>query len=110
MNIKIPLFSLLIILGLCSNSAFSMTPEKDKTIEQYQKRAAGEDAQITRNLREKLMADNQLSTNAQNIKITTAKEAITLTGPVANKEEKVKIENIARSMAGKKKVYNRLTY
>lgn len=77
---------------------------------QMQTRGTDMDVEVTRKLRERLMADDQLSTNAQNIKIVTVQDAITLTGPVANREEKVKIENYARTMAGKKKVYNRLTY
>lgn len=68
------------------------------------------DVELTRKLRERIMAENQLSTRAKNIQITTADEAILLEGPVANREEKVKIENLARTIAGKKKVYNRLTY
>lgn len=68
------------------------------------------DTEITRKLRERLVADDQLSTNAHNIKIITSKDSIILKGPVANRSEKVKIENMTRTMAGKKKVYNRLTY
>lgn len=75
-----------------------------------QMKGSASDVEVTRKLRERLMSDDQLSTNAKNIKIITISEAITLKGPVANKAEKVKIENYARSMAGKKKVYNRLTY
>lgn len=84
---------------------------KEKAITaETQARGTDADVEVTRKLRERLMADDQLSTNAHNIKIVTVKDAITLQGPVANKAEKVKIENMARSMAGKKKVYNRLTY
>jgi osmotically-inducible protein OsmY len=38
------------------------------------------------------------------------KGVITLQGPVASKKEKMKIGNLVRSMSGKKKIYNRLTY
>jgi hyperosmotically inducible protein len=75
-----------------------------------QTRGSKADIEVTRRLRAKLMADNQLSTSAHNIKIITVNEAITLKGPVANKAEKIKIENLAREMTGNKKIYNRLTY
>lgn len=112
--IKITLFATL-VLG--SYSAYS-DYEKDNTglnrnqkmTAETQARGSKSDVEITRKLRERLMADDQLSTSAHNIKIITIKETITLQGPVANKEEKMKIENLARSMAGKKKVHNKLTY
>lgn len=68
------------------------------------------DAEFTRQLRERIQAEDQLSTRAKKIKITTLEKAIILEGPVAKKSEKIIIENLTRSMAGKKKVYNRLTY
>lgn len=111
---------LLLTLSLGSYSAYSASPvvEKDNTAlnrnqpmsAESQSRGTKADVEVTRQLRERLMADDQLSTSAHNIKIITLDEAITLQGPVANKAEKIKIENVARSMAGKKRVYNRLTY
>lgn len=68
------------------------------------------DTELTRQLRERIWAENQLSTHAKKIKITTLEKAIILEGPVAKKSEKIIIENLTRSLAGKKKVYNRLTY
>lgn len=121
MKVKKNLFFL--AFALASSAAFSVTPdikqyEKDNTAlnrtetttAESQMKGSEADIELTRKLRERLMADNQLSTSAHNIKIITLKEAITLSGPVANKAERVKIENLARSMAGKKKVYNRLFY
>jgi hypothetical protein len=65
---------------------------------------------VTRQLRAAIVADEQLSVDAHNIKIVTVKNSITLKGHVASRAEKVKIENLARARAGKMKVYNRLTY
>lgn len=117
---------ILISLTFTSYASFAVTPmseeraviEKDNTgrnanetiTAQTQMKGTAADVEVTRKLRERIMADNQLSTDAKNIKIITVNDAITLKGPVANRAEKVKIENFARSMAGKKKVYNRLTY
>lgn len=112
-----------LLLACNSYPAFSVTPdfqqyEKDNTAlnrdlsvtAETQLKGSDADVELTRRLREKLMADNLLSTSAQNIKIITVGEQITLTGPVANKAEKLKIEKLARSMAGKKKIRNQLNY
>lgn len=66
--------------------------------------------ELTRRLRARIMADDQLSTQAHNVTIVTNKDAITLKGKVANRAEKVKLENYARSMAGEMKVFNQLEY
>ncbi len=66
--------------------------------------------ELTRRLRAKIMSDKQLSTEAQNINIITEEKSITLKGSVAGRAEKVKLENYARAMAGKKKINNQLTY
>ncbi|MFA6237863.1 MAG: BON domain-containing protein [Bacteriovorax sp.] len=107
----------LVIFSLASYGAHLAIPEASSSVErekvvaaEAQAKGTITDVEVTRKLRERLMADDQLSTNAQNIKIVTVKDAITLQGPVASRAEKVKIENFARAMAGKKKVYNRLTY
>ncbi len=68
------------------------------------------DVDVTRRLRNKLMADKKLSTKAQNIKIITIGTTITLEGFVKNKEEKSKIEALAREMATNKKIHSKLTY
>lgn len=112
-----------LLLACNSYPVFSVTPdfqqyEKDNTAlnrdlsvtAESQLKGSDADVELTRRLREKLMADNLLSTSAQNIKIITVGEQITLTGPVANKAEKLKIEKLARSMAGKKKIRNQLNY
>ena len=75
-----------------------------------QMKGSERDIEVTRQLRQAIMADDQLSTDAKNIKIITLEKNITLKGHVASRAEKVKIENLARARAGKKRVYNRLTY
>ncbi|MDD4975111.1 MAG: BON domain-containing protein [Bacteriovorax sp.] len=107
---------LIIALSLSAFSAYSATAPRDNipsigtvTVD-TQSKGSARDVEITRTLREAIMADDQLSTSAHNIKIVTVKKAIILKGRVASKAEKVKIENLARARAGDKKVYNRLTY
>ncbi|MBC7539660.1 MAG: BON domain-containing protein [Bacteriovorax sp.] len=117
---------LLLVFSLSSFSAFSATSktvnrevvEKDNTAlnrnnqvtAEAQAKGSKADVEVTRQLRAKLMADDQLSTNAHNIKIITIGKTITLEGPVDNREEKSKIEALARGVATNKKIYNKLTY
>ena len=119
-------FLLLLALTLGSFSAFSETGktvhpevvEKDNTAlnrnnqvtAEAQAKGSEADVEVTRQLRAKLMADEKLSMNAHNIKIITIGKTITLEGPVDNKEEKSKIEALARGIATNKTIHNKLTY
>jgi osmotically-inducible protein OsmY len=58
------------------------------------------DLKITQGIRQALMKDSGLSTTAKNIKIITNNGRVTLRGPVRNAQEKVKIDQLARSAAG----------
>ena len=58
------------------------------------------DLKITQAIRQALMKDSELSTTAKNIKIITANGQVTLRGPVKTAQEKVKVDQIARSAAG----------
>jgi hyperosmotically inducible periplasmic protein len=58
------------------------------------------DLKITQAIRQALMKDSELSTTAKNIKIITASGQVTLRGPVKTAQEKVKVDQIARSAAG----------
>ena len=65
------------------------------------------DIGITANIR-KSVVDTKMSTNAQNVKIITQDGNVTLRGPVKNQEEKNRIEEIARNVAGVKAVDSQL--
>lgn len=117
---------LLLALSLSSFSTFSANNktvnrevvEKDNTAlnrneqvtAEAQAKGSKADVEVTRQLRAKLMADDKLSMNAHNIKIITIGKTITLEGPVDSREEKAKIEALARGMATNKKIHNKLTY
>lgn len=66
------------------------------------------DRQITAKVREMIVADDSLSTNAQNIKIITVAGVVTLRGPVETPAEKTTIESKAKSVAGVTRVNNQL--
>jgi hyperosmotically inducible protein len=65
------------------------------------------DVDTTANIR-KQVVDTNMSVDAQNVKIITQGGMVTLRGPVNSAEEKKKIEDIARSVAGDDKVDSQL--
>lgn len=66
------------------------------------------DLRITAAVREMVVADESLSTNAHNVKIITVDGVVTLRGPVASQAEKAAIETKARSVSGVARVDNQL--
>jgi osmotically-inducible protein OsmY len=61
---------------------------------------AKSDVQTTRAIRQAIMADKDLSTNAHNVKIITRAGKVTLKGPVKTAEEKKIVEAKAAEVAG----------
>jgi len=66
------------------------------------------DVELTRRIREAVVADQSLSTNAHNIKIITINGRVTLRGPVASDKERAKIVATAEHLAGTTKVDSHL--
>lgn len=66
------------------------------------------DRRITQQIRQAIMADSSLSTNAKNIKIITIRGVVTLRGPVASAQEKDAIEEKVNDVQGILKVDNQL--
>ncbi len=66
------------------------------------------DRMITQKVRQALMEDDSLSTNAKNIKIITVNAVVTLRGTVNNDREKNEIAKKARAINGVKSVDNQL--
>ena len=66
------------------------------------------DRTITQKIRQAIMSDDSLSTNAKNIKIITFQGVVTLRGPVANSQERDVIVRKASNVQGIVKVDNQL--
>ncbi|MGH7873154.1 MAG: BON domain-containing protein [Candidatus Binatia bacterium] len=66
------------------------------------------DRTISQKVRQAIVADDSLSTNAKNVKIITVDGVVTLRGPVKNETEKNNIDAKARQVAGVKNVENQL--
>jgi osmotically-inducible protein OsmY len=61
---------------------------------------AASDVDTTRRIRQAIVADKTLSTNAHNVKIITRAGKVTLKGPVRNDTEKHAVEAKAAEIAG----------
>ena len=66
------------------------------------------DVELTRAIRERLVDDDTLGTNAQNVKVITVDGVVTLRGPVENANERARIVAIATEAAGLDRVQNEL--
>jgi hyperosmotically inducible periplasmic protein len=66
------------------------------------------DLDLTKRIRQSIMADKSLSTYAHNIKIVTVNGSVTLNGVVRSDNEKGAVEMKAANIAGKDKVTNDL--
>src|SRR5438067_12657536 len=66
------------------------------------------DLKITQAIRQALMKDRELSTTAKNIKVITANGQVTRRGPVTSAQEKAKIDQIAKSDAGRAQIDDQL--
>jgi osmotically-inducible protein OsmY len=67
------------------------------------------DIDLTKRIRQSLIADKALSTYAHNIKIVAVNGTVTLNGPVRSQDEKNAIGMRAASVAGLSHVVNDLT-
>jgi osmotically-inducible protein OsmY len=94
-------------------------PAADNTRTNERDRAANEptadqqkenrsDRDITQQIRQSIMKDKSLSTDAHNVKIITSNGRVTLKGPVRSEDEKKAIEAKAAEVAGESKVTSEL--
>ena len=115
--------SLLVSGGLLSYaqepSSQQAPPAADNTKTNQRDRSASEptadqqkqsrsDRDITQQIRQSIMKDKSLSTDAHNVKIITQNGQVTLKGPVRSEDEKKAIEAKAAEVAGEDKVTSEL--
>jgi len=73
-----------------------------------QQSPAKTDVQITRQIRQGIIADKKLSIYAHNVKIITGEGRVTLRGPVRSWAEESKVVKVAQSVAGPYRVIDKL--
>ncbi len=101
-----------VLLTACVNAlAATETPaadnsavnERDRSITEVTAEDQGtseKDVGLTRRIRQEVVKNDKLSTDAHNIKIITINGKVTLKGPVQSLEEKNQLERISKKLAG----------
>lgn len=66
------------------------------------------DRDVTAQIRRAVMADDQLGTNAKNVKIITRGGTVTLRGPVSSAAERARVEELAKRVTGVQSVNDQI--
>jgi osmotically-inducible protein OsmY len=90
-----------------TNTEVNTRDRSDATMTPFDQNENSKDIAITAEIRKRLVSST-MSVNAANSKIMTQDGKVTLRGPVANAEEKARIDAIAKEVAGADKVDNQL--
>lgn len=90
------------------NTAMNKVDQKDGTLTPMDQAENSADIQITANVRKQILAAENLSTNADNVKIITSGGVVTLRGVVNSQDEKGWVEGIAKGVEGVTRVDNQL--
>lgn len=101
--------SLFVVPGVClaqaaDNTGINKRDNYQQKITADQQSEAKADRDLTQKIRQAVIDDKSLSTNARNVKIITIDGIVTLKGPVGSENEKRIIEEKARQIAGSNKI------
>jgi hyperosmotically inducible protein len=78
------------------NTGVNTRDRSDETLTPGDQGGNSSDREVTRRIRKALTSDQQLSTDAKNIKIITTDGKVTLRGPVNSEQEKSTIDSLAK--------------
>jgi hyperosmotically inducible periplasmic protein len=90
------------------NTGSNVPDRSGKTLTPGDQSESKADLDLTQRIRQAVVADDSLSTNAHNVKIITVNGVVTLRGPVKSAKEKANIGAKAQHIAGAKNVDNQL--
>lgn len=90
------------------NSARNVRDRNEMAVTAGSQSNSASDLAITQAIREAVVADKGLSTNAHNVKIVSADGVVTLRGPVGSAAEKSSIGTTAQQVAGVSRVDNQI--
>ena len=90
------------------DTARNVRDRDDRTLTPTDQGASEGDRTITQEIRKAVTDDDNLSTNAKNVKIITVDGVVTLRGPVKSTQEKTTVAGIARKAPGVKRVDDQL--
>lgn len=80
----------------------------DRRLEAEDQSNTDADVELVASIRRALTDDDQLSTNARNIKVIVSGRRVTLRGPVASEAERQRVEALVRRAAAGREVVNQL--
>lgn len=81
------------------NTARNERDRSGSTLTPVDQSSEPKDLALTTKIREVLVADDSLGTDAKNVKVITVNGQVTLRGPVANAAEHAKVVDIAKGVA-----------
>jgi hypothetical protein len=90
------------------NTAVNERDENGATLTPIDQSNSQADINVTADIRKRILDEEGLSTNADNVKIITSGGVVTLRGVVDSQDEKTRVEAIAKSAAGVTRVDNQL--
>jgi osmotically-inducible protein OsmY len=90
------------------NTGRNVRDRSDATLTPGDQGGTESDREITRQIRRTITSNDQLSSNAKNVKIITANGKVTLRGPVKSDQEKQTIATAAQGVAGVSSVDNQI--
>lgn len=90
------------------NTGKNARDASDATVTPFDQSESETDRTMTQRIRQAVVDDDSLSTNAKNIKIITTNGIVTLRGPVDSEAEQLRVLAKAQELAGPKNVKNQL--
>jgi hyperosmotically inducible periplasmic protein len=93
---------------LPDNTGRNVRDRSDATLTPGDQGETQADVELTRRIRRALTSNDQLSTDAKNIKVITQNGKVTLRGPVKTEEERRTIASVAQQQAGTAAIDNQL--
>lgn len=90
------------------NTARNKRDVNSNTVTSGDQSEAGTDRVISQKIRQLIVGDDSLSTDAKNVKVITMNGKVTLRGPVNSDRERMQIENKAKQVNGVVSVANQL--
>jgi len=90
------------------NTARNIRDRGDATLTPMDQSSSEADVEITRTIRQLLIDDDSLGTNARNVKVITVNRTVTLRGPVRTAAEHARVVTLAKDIAGIDRVVDEL--
>lgn len=90
------------------NTAKNVRDTNQNAVTPFDQSETEADRMVSQRIRQDIVKDDTLSTNAKNVKVVTNNGVVHLRGPVNSPDEKAKIGKIVENVSGVKSVNNQL--